>query len=152
MAHNMTFAIVVSDYHHEITAKLLEGCENTLLERGAPKKNISIYKVPGAYELIAGATWASKILRPDAVITLGCVIKGETRHDEYINRAAADSLARLNTDLDLPVIFGLLTVDSMVQALDRAGGKYGNKGVECAHAAIEMVSLRREIFKDVIPF
>lgn len=150
-ASNMTFTIVVSDYHRDIVEALLEGCLKTLMEKGASGDNISTYHVPGAFELVAGANWVARKLSPDAVITLGCVIKGETPHDRYINQAVTSSIAKMNTELDLPVIFGLLTVENKKQAQERAGGIHGNKGVECAVAAIQMVTLKKEINQNMLP-
>ncbi len=147
----MSFAIVVSDYNGDIGEALLEGCRQTLLKSGASNDSIRVYHVPGAFELVAGAAWIARKLSPDAVITLGCVIKGETPHDRYINQAVSNAIAGINAEMDLPVIFGLLTVNNKAQALARAGGTHGNKGVECAAAAIRMVALKKEINKDIIP-
>ncbi len=147
----MTFAIVVSDYNGQIGEALLEGCRQTLIERGASNDSIGIFHVPGAFELVAGAAWVARKLSPDAIITLGCVIKGETSHDRYINQAVSTAIARMNAELDIPVIFGLLTVNNKAQALERAGGAHGNKGVECAVAAIQMLALKKEINKDILP-
>lgn len=150
-AANMTFAIVVSDYNAEIGEALLNACLKTLLDNGASNDSIIVYHVPGAFELVAGAAWVARKLSPDAVITLGCVIKGETPHDHYINQAVSNAIAGMNAELDLPVIFGLLTVNNKEQAFERAGGSHGNKGVECAVAAIQMLALKKEINKGIVP-
>jgi 6,7-dimethyl-8-ribityllumazine synthase len=141
----MSFGIVVSEYNEEVTFALRDGCIHTLLEHGAQERNIRIHHVPGAFELTGAAAIIANKLEPDAIITLGCVIKGETEHDRYINEAVARELAHLNSVYNLPVIFGLLTVNDLAQAHDRAGGRHGNKGVECAVSAIKMVNLYRQV-------
>jgi 6,7-dimethyl-8-ribityllumazine synthase len=140
-AEFMQFGIVVSDYNHSITGKLLEGCLSTLIQCGSVAENINIIHVPGAYELVSGARLLLHKQKNDAVICLGCVIKGDTDHDVYINQAVADGIMQLNLSFKTPVIFGLLTPNNKQQAIDRAGGKHGNKGVETAIAAIKMAEL-----------
>lgn len=144
-AEDMTFGIVVSTYNRDITFDLRDGSIDTLRKHGTLERNINIYHVPGAYELVGTCSLIAGQLEPDAIIALGCVIKGETDHDRYINEAVASGLARLNTTHPIPVIFGLLTVNDKQQAVERAGGKHGNKGVECARSAIQMVALYRKI-------
>lgn len=139
-ATQMQFGIVVSDYNADITHSLLQGCYDTLLAHGALESHIAIRHVPGAYELPLGATLLYDQLRPHAVICLGCVITGETKHDDYINIAVAHGIMQLNLQYKIPFVFGLLTPRNHEQALDRSGGKHGNKGVECAIAAIKMAS------------
>jgi 6,7-dimethyl-8-ribityllumazine synthase len=140
-AEFLKFGIVVSDYNLEITSKLLEGCLSTLVQCDAVPENINIIHVPGAYELVSGARLLLRKHKQDAVICLGCVIKGDTDHDVYINKAVADGIMQLNLNHKTPVIFGLLTPNTRQQAIDRAGGKHGNKGVEAAVTAIKMADL-----------
>ncbi len=135
------FGIVVSDYNSDITFKLLEGCVETLLKHGAHENDIYVEYVPGAFELTFGAKIILDKYPVDAAICLGCVIKGETDHDKYINHAVAQGVTQLSLQTGKPVIFGLLTPNTYQQAADRAGGKHGNKGVEAAVAAIKMVVL-----------
>lgn len=144
-AKGMKFGIVVSDYNANITHPLLEGCIRTLLKSGAKEKDIKVLHVPGAFELTYGAQMLALSQKPDAVVVLGCVIKGETKHDEYINNAVANGVTQLSLTIKKPVIFGLLTPNNLAQAKARAGGKHGNKGVEAAVTAIRMVALKRKL-------
>ncbi len=144
-AAEMTFGIVLSEWNAHITRALYEGCYETLLKHGARPENIYTVQVPGAFELPVGARLLNGDKNPDAVICLGCVIRGETRHNEYINQAVAQGLTQLGLATGKPFIFGLLTPDTEEQALERAGGRHGNKGVEAAVAAIRMAALRREL-------
>jgi len=141
----MSFGIVVSDYNDHITHALLDGCIRTLLKAGAKEKDIRVVHVPGAFELTSGAQMIATAQKPDAVICLGCVIKGETKHDEYINHAVANGITQLSLLIEKPVIFGLLTPNNLQQAKARAGGKHGNKGVEAAVTAIRMVTIKRKL-------
>jgi 6,7-dimethyl-8-ribityllumazine synthase len=134
--------IAVSDYHRDITSALLEGCRKTLLEHGASEENILILHAPGAFELPSVAQSIIERHRPDAVVCLGCVIKGDTRHDEYINHAIASGVMNLTLTYKLPVIFGVLTTENVAQAQERSGGTEGNKGVEAALAAVKMIGLK----------
>jgi len=138
-ASEMIFAIVVSEWNSEITDKLKEGAVETLLKHGAKKENITVAYVPGSFELVYGAKRMMDSIHPDAVIGLGCVIKGETPHFEYVCSGVTQGFSDLNAKGDIPFIFGLLTNNTMQQSLDRAGGKLGNKGVESAITAIKMV-------------
>ena len=142
-AKDMTFGIVVSEWNPEVTMALLEGAVNTLIEHGADKENIDIKYVPGSFELIFGAQQMT-LKDFDAVITLGCVVRGGTPHFDYVCQGTTYGIAKLNAECDTPVIFGLLTTDDMQQALDRAGGIHGNKGVEAAITAIKMVNMFAE--------
>jgi 6,7-dimethyl-8-ribityllumazine synthase len=142
-AAKMTFVIVVADWNAHITHALYEGCHDTLLKHGADPDNIHTAQVPGSFELTAGARIMAARHNPDAVICLGCVIKGETNHNEYINQAVAHGLTNLGIASGRPFVFGVLTPNDEQQALDRAGGKYGNKGVEAAVTAIRMAALRK---------
>jgi 6,7-dimethyl-8-ribityllumazine synthase len=142
-AKGMKFGIVVSEYNADITFKLLEGCLDTLIYHGVKEKDIHVLYVPGAFELTYGAKIMASKKKTDSVICLGCVIKGETDHDKYINHAVAQGVTNLSLQINLPVIFGLLTPNNQKQAAERAGGKHGNKGVEAAVAAIKMVALKK---------
>jgi 6,7-dimethyl-8-ribityllumazine synthase len=144
-AGQLTFGIVVSEWNTRITHALYEGCFETLVKHGASEQNIHTVQVPGSFELPAGAKILAGSKRFDAIICLGCVIKGETKHDEYINNAVATGLTGLSIASGIPFIFGVLTPNNMEQALDRAGGKHGNKGVEAAVTAIRMAALRKEL-------
>jgi len=139
------FGIVISDWNSEITHELYKGCLDTLLKHGASEDNIEIAQVPGTFELPAGARLLAKRHDPNAVICIGCVITGETKHNEYINNAVAQGLVNLSIASGKPFIFGVLTPDDEQQAKDRAGGKYGNKGVEAAVTAIRMAVLKKEM-------
>ena len=143
-ASSMRIGIVVSQWNHDITSKLFEGAEKTLSDFGCRAENIMIRNVPGSYELIAGAMFLAEYEDVDAVICLGCVIQGETRHFEFICQSVAQGLMDLTIKYGRPFIFGVLTTDNHSQAVDRAGGKHGNKGVEAAVTAIKMVSLHNE--------
>lgn len=138
---NRTFAIVVAEWNQEITEKLYEGAYNTLLAHGARAENIIRANVPGSYELSFGAQVFARKDSVDAVIALGCVIQGETKHNDYINNAVAHGLTQVSLTYHKPVIFGVLTPNNQQQAIDRAGGKHGNKGDEAAMTAIKMLKL-----------
>jgi 6,7-dimethyl-8-ribityllumazine synthase len=142
-ATGFTFGIVVSEYNTDITFALLHACVDTLYQHGAAEKDVKVISVPGTFELTSGAQLLHTSFNPSAIICLGCVIKGETDHDKYINHAVAQGITRLSLELEKPVIFGVLTPNTLQQAIDRAGGKHGNKGVEAAVAAIKMVALKR---------
>ncbi len=137
-AENLKFAIVVSQWNAQITGALLNGAYKGLLENGAKEENIELIEVPGSYELISGSDIALRNQELDAVITLGCVIQGETRHFDFICDAVANGIAQVGIKYNKPVIFGVLTTDNQEQAMDRAGGKHGNKGEEAAITAIQM--------------
>ncbi len=142
VSDDYTIGIVVSEWNSEITNALLDGAVATLKELGIKKSSLIIEHVPGSFELPLGAQYIIDSCLADAVICLGCVIQGETRHFDFICQAVSHQIAQLNMDYSIPVIFGVLTTDTMQQALDRAGGKHGNKGVEAAAAAIKMLQLR----------
>jgi 6,7-dimethyl-8-ribityllumazine synthase len=136
-----TFAIVVSEWNTEVTHALYAGAYDTLLKYGAKEENIISAKVPGSFELSLGAQKMAQQANIDAVICLGCVIQGETRHFDFICQAVADGITNVSLKFDKPVIFGVLTPNSQEQAMDRAGGKHGNKGDEAAITAIKMIGL-----------
>lgn len=143
----MRFGIVVSEWNHEITLALKEGAFNTLIKHGADPDNILLSFVPGSYELTMGAQLQLETEAVDAVICLGCVIQGETRHFDFICDAVAQGITNLNIKYNKPVIFGVLTPNTQQQAIDRAGGKHGNKGDEAAATAIKMVALKNRLSK-----
>ena len=144
-AEKLCFGIVVADYHSNITYALYEGCYDTLVKHGAKEENIRTIQIPGAFELPAGARMLAGSEKLDAIICLGCVITGETPHNEYINMSVANSLSQMSIASGKPFIFGLLTPNTEQQALDRAGGKHGNKGVEAAISALRMAALKQEL-------
>lgn len=140
------FAIVVAEWNHEVTEALFEGAYNTLLAYGASADRIIRGNVPGSFELTLGAQWFANRDDIDAVIALGCVIQGETKHNDYINHAVAQGLTNVSLKSGKPVIFGVLTPNDQQQALDRAGGKHGNKGDEAAMTAIKMLGLQQQVY------
>ena len=139
-ASEMKFGIVVSEWNPAITGNLLEGAIKTLEKHGAKTENILVETVPGSFELIFGANQFIESDEVDAVIVLGCVIRGETPHFDYVCMGVTHGIAELNANFDIPVVFGLLTTNTLEQAEDRSGGRLGNKGDECAVTAIKMVN------------
>lgn len=137
------FVIVVAEWNEEITEALYEGAYKGLIDLGAKKNHIERVNVPGAFELTLGSLLAAERKHVDAVISLGCVIQGDTPHFDYICQAVAYGITEVNIKTKKPVIFGVLTVLNKQQALERAGGKYGNKGEEAAVTAVKMLSLQR---------
>ncbi len=135
------FAIVVSRYNQAITRKLLDGALQTLKQHGTEDDDIDVAWVPGAWEIPLVAQRLAGRGGYAAILCLGAVIRGETSHDQHINRQVSLSLGQISLEHRLPVLFGVLTCNSLEQALQRAGGNVGNKGVECAEAALEMASL-----------
>ena len=123
----------------------MNGAKEKLIELGIASVNIHIHQVPGAFELVAGSKLILDMEMPDALIAIGCVIQGETKHFDYICSAVTQGLTTLNTSYDTPCIFGVLTTDNLQQALDRAGGKHGNKGHEAAITAVKMISLQNKL-------
>ena len=140
-ASPFSFAIVWSEWNSEVTGAMRDGAMKTLLKYGALKENISVKAVPGSFELTLGAQWMLEKKEVDAVICIGCVIQGETRHFDFICEAVAKGITDLNIEYSTPVIFGVLTPNDQQQAMDRAGGKHGNKGDEAAITAIKMAAL-----------
>ena len=139
------FGIVVADWNADITHALYEGCHDTLIKHGVATDNIHTVQVPGTFELPAAAKMLAGAKKLDAVVCIGCVIKGETSHNEYINMSVATALQTLSIATGRAFIFGVLTPNDEQQAKDRAGGKYGNKGVEAAVTALRMAQLRKEL-------
>jgi 6,7-dimethyl-8-ribityllumazine synthase len=142
-AKGLTFGIVVSEWNGNITEGLYNGASDALIECGANANDIVRFDVPGSYELVFGAKVAARN-KPDAIICLGSVIQGETKHFDFVCNAVAMGIKDLNISLDIPVIFGVLTDNTMEQAENRSGGKYGNKGIEAAITAIKMAVLNRK--------
>jgi len=146
-AGKMKFGIIVSDWNRDITWALLDGAESTLKKHGAKAKYITVKHVPGSFELTPGARLLAEYTDADAVICLGCVIRGETPHFTYICQAVTQGITQLNLNYNIPFIFGVLTTENHQQALDRAGGKLGNKGDEAAVTAIKMAALKKKFKK-----
>jgi len=140
-AKDLKISIIRSEWNPKITNTLAKAAKNTLIANGISKNNISEIDVPGTFELPLGAKIANKKHHPDAIICLGCVIKGETDHDKYISNSVASAIQMLNLSMDKPVIFGVLTPNTMEQAKERAGGKHGNKGDEAATTALKMIKI-----------
>jgi len=143
----MRFGIVVSDWNSEITGALLDGAVRTLKKHGTLSKNIVIKHVPGTFELTLGGQFLAEYDDLDGVICLGCVIRGETPHFDYICQGVTQGITRLNLEYNIPFIFGVLTTNDQQQAADRAGGKHGNKGDEAAITAIKMAALQQDMEK-----
>ncbi len=147
-AEGMSFGIVISEWNNEITEALYNGAYQTLIKYGVKAENIIKEYVPGTFELTYGAKMMVQNHKLDAVIVLGCVIQGETRHFDFICEGVAIGITEINRNEDTPVIFGVLTTDNQQQAIDRSGGKHGNKGDEGAVTAIKMAAFRnRQITK-----
>lgn len=144
-AEGKKFAIVVSRFNEFITNKLIGGAEDMLKRHGVEDKDISLYWVPGAFEIPATAKKLSENGKFDAVICLGCVIRGATPHFDYVSAEVSKGVAAAGMQSKIPVIFGVLTTDNIEQAIERAGTKSGNKGSDAAMSAIEMVSLFSQI-------
>lgn len=141
----MKIGIVVSEWNREVTQALLEGATKTLVRMGISEDHIQVHYVPGSFELPLGAQFIAEYIKPDAVICLGCVIQGETRHFDYICQGVTQGIADLNLKYNLPFVFGILTTDTLEQAKDRAGGKHGNKGDEAAVTALKMAHMKKSL-------
>lgn len=146
-AEGLKFAVIKSEWNENITNKLKDGCILVLKEKGVKAEDIFELDVPGTFELPMAASLVIRQKSPDAVICLGCVVKGQTRHDEYISQAVSKGIMDVSLANNTPVIFGVLTTEDMTQAEDRAGGEYGNKGIEAAATAIVMARLYDEYEK-----
>lgn len=144
-AEGMKFGIVVAEWNYEITGALAQGALDTLKRHGAKEEDILVKHVPGSFELTLGAQYLAEYSNVDAILALGCVIQGETRHFDFICQGVTQGITSLNMKYNKPVIFGLLTTDNQQQALDRAGGRLGNKGDEAAVTAIKMLALRNDL-------
>ena len=140
-ADGKKFGIIVARFNSFIGERLLEGAMDSLIRSGASDDDIEVLRVPGAYEIPLVAQKMARSGRYDAVICLGAVIRGATPHFDFVANEAAKGIAMASMDADLPIIFGILTTDTIEQAIERAGTKAGNKGSDCAMTAIEMVNL-----------
>jgi 6,7-dimethyl-8-ribityllumazine synthase len=137
--------IIAAEWNPEVTDVLLKGAVDTLLEHGVTEEHLIVRRVPGTFELSSAADIMLDSQYPDAVICIGCVIQGETRHFEFICQAVSQGLTNVAIKHECPVIFSVLTTDTMQQALDRAGGKHGNKGVEGAITALKMLAFKESV-------
>ena len=146
-AKDFRFGIVVSEWNEQITEGLFQGAYSALVDCGASSKNIIRWNVPGSFELIFGARQMHEKLDIDAVIVIGCVIKGETMHFEFVCEGVTQGMKDLNLLYDVPTIFCVLTDNTLQQSMDRSGGKHGNKGIEAAIAAIKMIDLNTKLSK-----
>ena len=144
-ARNLRFGVVASRFNDVIVDRLVSAAVDTLIEHGAEAADIALVRVPGAFEIPLALSRLAASKRHDALIALGCVIRGETPHFEYVAGEAARGAGRVMTGHGIPVGFGILTVDTVEQAIDRAGAKAGNKGVDAALSAIEMATLLRRL-------
>ncbi|HZT44138.1 MAG TPA: 6,7-dimethyl-8-ribityllumazine synthase [Chthonomonadaceae bacterium] len=144
-AEGLAFGIVISRWNEVVTRSLLEGALDALRRHGADEGRITVAWVPGSFEIPVAAKALAASGKVDAVIALGCVIRGDTTHYDHIASAVTSGLSRLALDTGLPVTFGVLTVESLEQALERAGSKAGNKGAEAALAAVEMANLLKQV-------
>lgn len=144
---SLNFGIVRAEWNDEITASLAKACEETLLSFGIQADNIFKVDVPGSFELPLGGQLLYEAEKPDAIICIGCLIQGETPHFDFISQAVATGIMQLNKKYQTPFIFSVLTTLTLEQALDRAGGKHGNKGTEAAISALKMIQLKRKVFK-----
>lgn len=145
LSKDACIVIIHTEWNAEIVDKLLEGCVNVLKNRGM--RNYKVLTVPGAFEIIFAIkhfweTYNNKFERPQAFIALGCVLRGDTPHFDYVCKAVTEGIVQLNLTLPAPTIFGILTVDNVQQAEDRTGGVHGNKGEEAAISALKMMSLK----------
>lgn len=145
VAKGMKFGIVASRFNDFICGRLIEGAVDALIRAGAEEKDIVIYKVPGSFELPLAAKKLAKGKKFDAVICLGAIIRGATPHFEYISAEVSKGIAAVGLETEVPVVFGVLTTDTIEQAIERAGTKSGNKGADAALTAIEMVDLFKKM-------
>ena len=145
-AKNMKLAIVVARFNEFITSKLLSGCIDCLIRHEAADEDLTVAWVPGAFEIPMAAKKLAESGKYDAVICLGAVIRGATPHFDYVCAEASKGIAQVSMQTDVPVAFGVLTTENIQQAVERAGTKAGNKGVDCAMTAMEMVNLFKEMY------
>ena len=148
----MRFGIVVADWNDRYTYAMAEAAIETLRVHGVANENITVKHVPGSFELIYGTAWMKRNVNVDAIIAIGCVIRGDTPHFDYICQGTTQGLADLNKEGTTPVIYGLLTCNTPEQAEARTGGVLGNKGTECAVTAIKMVAYNHKRSLDGLPF
>lgn len=144
-ASGMSFGIAVSEWNSDVTNKLFKGALSTLLENGVKKNNITIIYVPGSFELPIASQLLIDNNKIDAVICIGCIIQGETRHFEFICNSVSQGIKDVSLKYNKPVVFGVLTTENLSQAKERSGGKLGNKGIEAAITAIKMTALKKAL-------
>lgn len=144
----LSFGVVVAEWHEDVTSLMLDACKSTLQQQEVAEVDIHIVRVPGSYELPLGARLLNNVKKLDAIICLGCLVKGETRHNEYIANAVSSGIMQLSLMISVPVIFGVLTTQNKEQALERAGGKHGNKGKEAAASALKMVAMKKTLYPE----
>lgn len=144
-ANNWRIGILTAEWNPEVTYSLRDAAVKLLVENGVEESNIVLRDVPGSFELIHGAKTMAESKKFDAVICFGCIIQGETRHFDFIAQGVTQGIANLNINYNIPFVFGVLTTDNQQQALDRAGGKHGNKGDEAAAAALKMIDLKHSL-------
>jgi 6,7-dimethyl-8-ribityllumazine synthase len=145
LARDLRFCIVATRFNELVVERLIAGAVDALTRHGASEKNLELVRVPGAFELPLAVKKLAQARRFDAIVALGAVVRGETAHFEYVAGEAASGIARASLETGTPVGFGLLTCGTMAEALDRAGGKAGNKGAEAALAALELVNLLKRL-------
>ncbi|MEZ7497184.1 6,7-dimethyl-8-ribityllumazine synthase [Flavobacterium sp. Arc3] len=143
-AKNFRFGVVVAEWNEDITEGLYNGAEKAFLENSVPKEHIIRWNVPGSFELIYGCKKMLQTQNVDAVIAIGCVIQGQTKHFDFVCEGVTQGIKDLNVQTDIPVIFCVLTDNTMQQSIDRSGGIHGNKGTEAAIAAIKMAFIRQQ--------
>ncbi len=141
-AKSFRFGIVVSEWNPEITGNMQQGAIDTLIDCGVTKENIISWNVPGSFELVYGCKKMLKTQNVDAIIAIGNVIQGETKHFDFVCQGTTQGIIDLNIKYDVPIIFCVLTDNTKQQSIDRSGGKLGNKGIECAVAAIKMAAIK----------
>lgn len=146
-ADGLRFAIVASRWNDFITSRLVDGAVNAFQRLGAPDESIEVYRVPGAFEIPLFALKVAESRSFDAIVCLGTIIRGQTPHFDYVASEVAKGIAQVGMKTKVPVLFGVVTADTLEQAIDRAGAKLGNKGFEVAVAAVELVNLYRDAFK-----
>lgn len=144
-ASNLKFAFITSRFNNFITEKLVDGAKDCIIRHNGNIENIDILKVPGSFEIPQTAKIAGESGKYNAIICLGAIIRGETPHFDYVSAEVSKGIAKLSLELKIPVSFGIITADTIEQAIDRAGSKMGNKGFDAAMTAIEMANLIREI-------
>jgi 6,7-dimethyl-8-ribityllumazine synthase len=144
-ASNMRFGIVVSEWNEKVTTGLLNGAISAFKDNGVKEENIVVHYVPGSFELALGAQFLMEFDSVNGVVALGSVVQGETKHFDFVCQGVTQGIMDVSLKYNKPVIFGVLTDNTMQQAIDRSGGKHGNKGIECAIACIKMTALKRVI-------
>lgn len=142
---NLKIAIVVSRFNQLVTDRLVDGATQQLLQLGVSEKDITVIQVPGAMEIPRIVALVSKSQKYDGILALGAVVRGETSHFDYVCAQSAQGVAQTSLTGEVPVMYGILTTENMAQALDRAGGKSGNKGSECASDVIEVINLEKKL-------